>query len=86
MELFECYSEIDFTLNFRVTDFYRVVKSCLFPLTPTNEMEFAMTRSKHVQFTKISSSSKLTFVFSETNVSVSFPTPSRPYPQLLCIK
>jgi hypothetical protein len=35
---------------------------------------------KHVQFTKICSSSKLAFAFSETRVSVSFPTPSRPYP------
>jgi hypothetical protein len=28
----------------------------------------------------------LTFVFSETKVSVSFPTPSCPHPQLLSIK
>jgi hypothetical protein len=39
-----------------------------------------------LQFTKVCSSSKLTCVFSETKVFVSFPTPSRPRTQLLSIK
>jgi hypothetical protein len=42
--------------------------------------------SKHVQCTAICSSSKLTFLFSQTKVCVSFPTLSRPYPQLPLIK
>jgi hypothetical protein len=37
---------------------------------------------QHFQFIKICSSSKLTFVLSETKVSVSSPTPSRSSPQL----
>jgi hypothetical protein len=50
------------------------------------DTESGPARTKHVQLTKICSSSKLTFVFSEVKVSVSFPMPSRPYPQLLFIK
>jgi hypothetical protein len=42
--------------------------------------------AKHFHFTKICSSLKLTFAFSETKVSLSFPTPSRPSPQLPSIK
>jgi hypothetical protein len=58
----------------------------LHPCADSEETDHIRRVGKHVQFTNIYSSSKLRFVFSEAKVCVSFPTPSRPCPHLLCIK